>query len=93
MRYGPIADDAFEEQMLASSGAPLALFDSFVPLVQASALTAAVRYGVFEGLREGPRSASELARVLDVDADTLHLVMRVLSASGYLRDEHGQRFQ
>lgn len=84
MRYGPIADDAFEEQMLASSGAPLALFDSFVPLVQASALTAAVRYGVFEGLREGPRSASELAGVLGVDADTLHLVMRVLSASGYL---------
>lgn len=84
MRYGPIADDAFEEQLLASPRAPVALFDSFVPLVQASALMAGVRHGVFEGLRAGPRTANELAATLGVDADTLHLAMRVLTASNYL---------
>ena len=84
MRYGPIADDAFEEQLLASPRAPLALFDSFVPLVQARALMAGVRHGVFQGLRAGPLTASELADALGVDADTLQLVLRVLTASNYL---------
>ena len=84
MRYGPIADDAFEEQMLASPRAPVALFDSFVPLVQASALMAGVRHGVFQGLRAGPRTATELADTLGLDSDTLQLVLRVLTASNYL---------
>jgi len=93
MRYGPIADDAFEEQLLASPRAPMALFDSFVPLVQASALMAGVRHGVFEGLRAGPRTASELAVALGVDADTLELAMRVLTASNYLVPGGQGRFE
>jgi hypothetical protein len=92
MRYGPIADDAFEDQMLASPQAPLALFDSFLPLVQASALMAGVRHGVFEGVRGGPLSATELAGVLVVDPDTLQLVLRVLSASKYLTADDQGRF-
>jgi hypothetical protein len=93
MRYGPIADDAFEEQMLASPRAPMALFDSFVPLVQASALMAGVRHGVFQGLRTGPRTATELADMLGVDADTLQLVLRVLTASNYLVPGSQGRFE
>lgn len=84
MRYGPIADDAFEEEMLASPQAPMAMFDSFVPLVQASALMAGVRHGVFQGLRGGPRTATELADTLGLDSETLQLVLRVLTASNYL---------
>jgi hypothetical protein len=93
MRYGPIADDAFEEQMIASPRGPVALFDSFVPLVQASALMAGVREGVFQGLRAGPRTATELADTLGVDADTLHLVLRVLTASNYLVPGGQGRFE
>jgi 2-polyprenyl-3-methyl-5-hydroxy-6-metoxy-1,4-benzoquinol methylase len=93
MRYGPIADDAFEEAMLASSVAPLALFDSFIPLVQASALMVGVRHGVFEGLRGGPCSAAELGGQLGVDPETLQLLMRVLSASGYLQPDPQDRFE
>jgi hypothetical protein len=92
MRYGPIADDAFEDQMLASHQAPRALFDSFLPLVQASALMAGVRHGVFEGLRGGPLSATALAGVLGVDPDTLQLVLRVLLASKYLTADDQGRF-
>jgi predicted O-methyltransferase YrrM len=92
MRYGAIADDAFEEQMLRSSRAPLVLFDSFMPLVQASALMAAVRHGVFEGLRDGPRTAPDLALALQVDSDTLFLIMRVLSASNYVSLDGYGRF-
>jgi len=93
MRYGPIADDAFEEQMLASPQAPVALLDSFVPLVQASALMAGVRHGVFEGLRAGPRTASELADTLGLDCETLQLVLRVLTASHYLVPGDQGRFE
>jgi predicted O-methyltransferase YrrM len=79
--------------MLASPRAPVALFDSFVPLVQASALMAGVRLGVFEGLRAGPRTATELADTLGVNADTLQLVMRVLTASNYLVPGGAGRFE
>jgi len=93
MRYGLIADNAFEEQMLASPQAPVALFDSFVPLVQASALMAGVRQGVFEGLRGGPRTAAELADTLGLDSETLQLVLRVLTASNYLVPGGQGRFE
>ena len=91
MRYEPIADHAFEEQLLGSPRAPLALFDSFVPLVQA--LMAGVQHGVFEGLRDGPRTASELASALGVDAGTLQLVLRVLSVSNYVAPGSRGRFE
>jgi len=87
MRYGPIADDAGEEQFLASPIAPLALFDTFVPLMQASALIAGARDGVFEGLREGPCTVDDLAGELKVDGDTLALLLRVLSANGYVTQD------
>ncbi|HVW34173.1 MAG TPA: methyltransferase [Acidimicrobiia bacterium] len=84
MRYGPIPIDAAEEQFLASPFAPLALFDTSLPLVQAGALMAAARHGVFEGLRDGPAKADELAGRLGLDAGTLLLVLRVLAANGYV---------
>ena len=84
MRYGPIAVDDGEEQFLTSPLAPLVMFDSCLPLVQASALIAAARQGVFEGLRDGPSKVDELARRLNLDSGTLLLVLRVLSANGYV---------
>jgi hypothetical protein len=93
VRYGPIADDTTEEQVLTSPRAPLALFDSFVPLVQASALMAGVRHRVFEGLRNGPAGVDDLAQALDVDAETLLLLLRVLSANRYVTQDGEGRFE
>jgi SAM-dependent methyltransferase len=93
MRYGPIAVDPGEEQFLASPFAPLAFFDSCLPLVQASALIAAARHGVFEGLRDGPSKVDELARRLNLDSSTLLLVLRVLSANGYVSDAGAGSYQ
>ncbi len=84
MRYGPIPANAGEEQFLASPFAPLAFFDSCLPLVQAGALMAAARHGVFEALRDGPGKVVELAKRLNLDRGTLLLVLRVLSANGYV---------
>jgi hypothetical protein len=52
MRYGPIANDAFDDRMPASSVAPVALFDSFTPLVL-SVHSWSASGAVFEGLRGG----------------------------------------
>jgi hypothetical protein len=90
MRYGPIAVEPGEEAFLTSPRAPLALFDSFVPLVQASALMAGVRHGVFEGLRGGPAGVDDLAGTLKLDGETLLLLLRVLASNGYVtQDDEG----
>jgi hypothetical protein len=93
MRYGPIPVNPGEEQFLASSLAPLAFFDSCLPLVQASALMAAARHGVFEALRDGPGKVDELARQLNLDSATLLLVLRVLSANGYVTQAGAGSYQ
>ena len=93
MKYRPVPDDPAEEAVLSSPRAPLALFDTFVPLVQASALMAGVRHGVFEGLRGGPASAPDLAAALKLDADTLVLLLRVLASNGYVTQGGDDRFE
>ena len=84
MRYGAIAENSLEEQLLSSPQAPRALFDTFLPLVQARAIIAGVRLGVFDALSEGGQSCEELARSLRLDAEALELVLRVLVGGGYL---------
>lgn len=93
MRYGPIPVDPGEEQFLGSPIAPLAFFDSCLPMVQASALIAAARHGVFEALRDGPGDVDDLAKGLNLDSGTLLLVLRVLSANGYVSQAGSGSYQ
>jgi hypothetical protein len=91
MRYGAIAENKLEELMLSSPEAPRALFDTFLPLVQARAIIAGVRLGVFEALRDGDHSCEELRQSLVLDVEALELVLRMLVGSGYLVRE-GDRY-
>lgn len=50
MRYGAIPENSLEEQLLSAPGGPRALFDTFVPLMRARAIMAAVHFGVFEAM-------------------------------------------
>ena len=84
MRYGPIPDDLSEEAFLSSPIAPLAMIDTVVPLIQAMSLIVGSRRGVFEGLHHGPETVEALAKGLNVDAGTLLLLLRVLTAAGYV---------
>jgi hypothetical protein len=91
MRYGSIPENPFEERLLSAPQAPRALFDTFLPLLQARAIMAGLRLGVFEALRENAQSCEELARSLALDAEALELVLRMLTGAGYLvRD--GERY-
>jgi hypothetical protein len=84
MRYGSIPESPLEEQLVAAAQAPRALFDTFLPLVQARAIMAGLRLGVFEALRENAQTCAELARSLELDPEALELVLRMLTGAGYL---------
>jgi 2-polyprenyl-3-methyl-5-hydroxy-6-metoxy-1,4-benzoquinol methylase len=84
MRYGSIPQNPLEEQLLSAPQAPRALFDTFLPLVQARAIMAGLRLGVFEALRENAQTPEELARLLALDTEALELVLRMLTGAGYL---------
>src|SRR5262249_31335900 len=84
MRYGSIPENSLEEQLLSVPQAPRALFDTFLPLVQARAIMAGWRLGVFEALREKAQTCEELARSLALDTEALELVLRMLTGAGYL---------
>ncbi|HET9772641.1 MAG TPA: methyltransferase [Acidimicrobiia bacterium] len=84
MRYGLIPDDPTEEAFLSSPIAPMAMIDSVVPLTQAMSLIVGSRRGVFEAMQDGPRTVDELAKSLEVDPGTLQLLLRILTAAGYV---------
>jgi hypothetical protein len=75
-RYEAIAENPFEERLLSAPQAPRALFDTFVPLLQAGAIMAGLRLGVFEALRESAQGCEELARSLALDAEALEMTGR-----------------
>lgn len=85
MRYGPITDNPFEEVILGAPDAPVALLDTFLPLMQARAIMAGVSLGIFEGLRAAAKTPAELADALGLEPETLELVLRVLACGGYVR--------
>jgi ubiquinone/menaquinone biosynthesis C-methylase UbiE len=88
MRYGAIPDNSLEEQLLSAPMAPRALFDTFLPLMQARAIMAGVRLGIFEALREDRLTCEQLGRSLALDVEALGLVLRMLVGGGYLAREN-----
>lgn len=58
----------------------------------AAALGLAARFGIADLLKHGSRSAAHLARVLSVDEDALHRVLRVLAAHGIFREVSPRTF-
>lgn len=58
-----------------------------MPLIQARALMSAVTLGVFEALREQPRTAADVAEACGLDAETTRLLLKVLASSRYVRQK------
>lgn len=58
----------------------------------AQALTQAAELGVADQLRDGPRSAGELAAVLQVNEDALYRILRALAAVGFFSEQPGRVF-
>jgi cyclopropane fatty-acyl-phospholipid synthase-like methyltransferase len=93
MRYGPTADDPLEQMVLDSDRSPRALIDTFVPLVQARAIMAALDLGLFEQLADSASDATDLARRVDAEPTAISLLLRVLHAAGYLSVDGSGRYR
>lgn len=91
MRYGLIPTKPAERVALALGLVPVPMLDVFAPLVMSRCLMASSRLGVFEALRDGWRSADEIARATHLDAGVLPLLLRTLVVGRYLR-QRGARF-
>lgn len=92
MKYKAVPQNLPERLALWAGMVPMPVVDSFFPLVKTRALMAGVRLGVFEALRDGPASPQALAEKLDLDADSLELLLRVLAASDYLAGDGADFF-
>ena len=53
---------------------------------------AAAKLGIADRLAEAPRSAAELSGTMDMDAASLHRLLRTLAGLGILTERDGQRF-
>jgi hypothetical protein len=85
MRYGTIPR-GLKERLAAWIGAvPYPMLDVLVAPIQARALIAAERAGVFKALSDGPSTTKELASRLSLDLSCLDLVLRVVSSMGYVK--------
>lgn len=88
MRYGPIAENALEDRMLAAPSGPRAMLDTLLPTLLAKAIMVATRLDLFEKLDERPMSARELGAALQLDEEMLRLLMRMLWSAGYVSREN-----
>jgi 2-polyprenyl-3-methyl-5-hydroxy-6-metoxy-1,4-benzoquinol methylase len=91
VKYGAIPENLFERLALAAGQVPLPLLDAIYSLMKARSLMAGVRLGVFEVLRDGPRTASEVAAARGLDAECTGLLLRMLAFGEYV-DQKGDRF-
>jgi len=91
MKYGAIPENVFERLAMAAGRVPLPLLDAIYSLMKTRCLMAGVRLGVFEALRDGPRTAVEVAAERGLDAECTGLLLRMLTFADYL-EQRGERF-
>ena len=91
MKYGAIPSNLLERLALWMGKVPVPLLDALVSILKARSLMAAVRFGIFETLRDGPLTASEVAQACQLDAECTELLLRVLVVADYL-EHHGDQF-
>jgi len=91
MRYRAVGSNWLESLALRFGAVPIPLVDAIVPLVQTRSIMAAVELGVFEALRDGARTAAEVARERNLEVGSTELLLRVLCFAGYAAFD-GERF-
>jgi hypothetical protein len=84
MKYRLVPTNPIEEQVLQSGAIPLPVWDTLLPLVQARAIMAGVRLGIFEAIGRSTCSAEKVAERLALETECLNFVLRVLVCADYL---------
>jgi SAM-dependent methyltransferase len=89
MRVGLMAENPIETAVLASGVVPVPMLEAYAP-VYARAIVIATKLGVFEALREGGRSADEIAEACGTDPRATAKLMNLLVTMRYLRHHDGE---
>jgi len=84
MKYQLVADNPEEEKALKANISAKPLFDPFLPVLQARAIMAAVRLGIFETIARNSYTIDQIAAKTSLDSEGLQLLLRVLANAGYV---------
>ena len=91
MKYGAIPSNLIERLALWMGKVPVPMLDALFSILKARSLMVSVRFGIFEALRDGPLTASEVAATCHLDAECTELLLRVLVIADYI-EMRGERF-
>ncbi len=86
MKTGILPETLLERAALWLGVVPVPVVDLLFALLKARAIMSGVSLGVFEALRNGRRSATDLASELNCDEPALDRLLRTLVHSGYLTE-------
>ena len=86
VKAGILPETLLERAALWLGVVPVPLVDLLFALLKARAIMSGVSLGVFEALRNGRRSAADLASALNCDEPALDRLLRTLVHSGYLAE-------
>jgi len=90
VKYG-FVPTSLAERMAAWAGLiPIPAIDAIFSIMKARCLMAAVRLGVFEALKAGPRTADEVAQQTGLDREALEMLLRSLAFADYCRFDAGR---
>ncbi len=89
MRIGVLPDNLAERAVLATGMVPTQLVTTFWGMGTARAAIAACRLGIFEALAEGPATAADLARRLELHEEGARTLLSALNGFGYLKHRKG----
>jgi len=90
MRVGMIPENPLEWFLSKVNAIPFPVADAFVGMLQARAVIAGTRLGVFAALASGPASVTELARRLSCKESGLLSLLEALVSCGYLVGKQGK---
>jgi 2-polyprenyl-3-methyl-5-hydroxy-6-metoxy-1,4-benzoquinol methylase len=84
MRVGVIPENLVELLLTGLGVVPTPLLDTFQAIVRARVIMVATRLGVFETLKDQPRTASDVASHLGIDPRATEKLLNALVGAGYL---------
>src|SRR5262245_58986857 len=84
MNFGILPETILERVALRLGLVPAPIVDMLFGSMKVRMIMVGVRLGLFEALRNGPRSAVDLADSLSLDSGALECLARALAHVGYL---------
>jgi len=88
MRVGLMAENPLERAIFASGIVPMAMLEGYAPAYSRAILTA-TRLGIFDALKDGGRSAKEVADACKTDPRATEKLLNLLVTMRYLRYRDG----